>query len=151
MAKQTTKLRESFAEYIDEVQPHLDSERLMVIAASTYVEIMVAALIEHHCKHGKKINEDSRVYPLATKLMLLNELGIIGDAEYRTLDRLRRIRNNAAHEVSFTVDKADVKYFATGLKKSPDEVTVSDAMLAVIIHFWANHVETLGTLLPKYK
>lgn len=145
MAEQQSQLGENFMRFIDEVEPHIDSPRLVLAAASVYVELMINALVDHHCKHSREITGDTRGYPLATKLLLLNELNVISDLEYEKLTCLRKFRNKAVHEVDFSVSDTDLKSLAYGLTEDPK--TLPQVMFFLIVTFWANHVDVFGSLL----
>ena len=54
--------------------------RLLVLVTHGFIELLVNALVDHHLKNSKKVTSDVRSYPHSTKILLLNELGIIEDS-----------------------------------------------------------------------
>lgn len=85
--------------------------RLSILIINGFMELMVNILIRNKLKHGKKIEEDTRGYTYSTKLIILNEIGIISDDLFYNMDKLRELRNNAAHQPFFTVKDSDMEKF----------------------------------------
>lgn len=77
--------------------------RFQVLITQGFVELLVNAVIDAKCKNAKKITSNTRDFPYSTKLLLLHELGLLSDSSYRSLDKLRKYRNKAAHEPFFEV------------------------------------------------
>jgi hypothetical protein len=77
----------------------------LLIFSCAFAELLVSVLIEESCKHAAEINERHRDYPLAVRLILLHELGIIHDAHYVWLNWLRQQPNDAAHRADFKFTK----------------------------------------------
>jgi hypothetical protein len=77
--------------------------RFQVLITQGFVELLVNAVIDAKCKNAKKITSNARDFPYSTKLLLLHELGLLSDSSYRSLDKLRKYRNKAAHEPFFEV------------------------------------------------
>ena len=75
-------------------------------------------MINKLCKNGKKrITKNNRDFPLSVKLILLNEIGILDDKIFQILDKLRKIRNRAAHEPSFAITTDEWKILNIGLER----------------------------------
>jgi hypothetical protein len=75
--------------------------RFQVLITQGFVELLVNAVIDAKCKNAKKITGNSRDFPYSIKLLLLHELGLISDSSYKSIDKLRKYRNKAAHEPFF--------------------------------------------------
>src|SRR4051794_28612572 len=75
--------------------------RILVLSTNGFLELLVNAVIDTKCKNGKKITSSNRDFSYSTKLLILNEVGLLPDGFYRILDWFRRIRNRAAHEPFF--------------------------------------------------
>ncbi len=88
-----------------------DSQRLLVIVTHGFVELLLNAVIDAKCKHGKKrITSNSRDYSHSVKLALLNELGLLDNRLYQILDWFRKLRNRAAHETFFQLMLQDIEF-----------------------------------------
>jgi hypothetical protein len=55
------------------------------------------ALIINKAKNGKKISNDNRSYPYSSKILILHEIGVLSDEDFKVYDWFRKIRNKAAH------------------------------------------------------
>ena len=82
-----------------------NNNRLLVLVTHGFIELLVNALIDHYLKNSKKVTNDGRSYPHSTKLLLLNEVGIIDDNLYKVFNWFRKLRNRAAHQPIFKVNK----------------------------------------------
>ncbi len=79
--------------------------RFQVLVTQGFVELLVNAVIDAKCKNAKKITGNARDFPYSIKLLLLNELGLLPDGLYRTLNQLRKLRNDAAHDPFFEISE----------------------------------------------
>jgi len=122
-----------------------DHSRLLVLVTHGFIELLVNALIDHHLKNSKKVTSDSRSYPHSTKLLILNELGLLEDQEYKVFDWFRKLRNKAAHQPIFNVTKSELSKIATEEFKDPENFY--SLCVALIGGFWNQHVPIFG---PKY-
>ncbi|MCE9563336.1 MAG: hypothetical protein K8U57_14945 [Planctomycetes bacterium] len=59
-----------------------DEPRMLILVSSGFLELLVNVVIDAKCKNAKKINENSRDYPFSTKLVLLNEMGLMSDSSF---------------------------------------------------------------------
>src|SRR5258706_8857492 len=75
-----------FSRVMMEITKARDDDRVVVLVAHGFVELMVNTLIEVHCKNGKRIAEGNRDYPHSTKLVLLHELSLIDDELFARLN-----------------------------------------------------------------
>jgi hypothetical protein len=87
------------------------SHRLQVIVAHAFIELLINAFIEAKCKHGKAIASHNRDYTHSAKLVILHEVGLLTDQEFRRFDWLRKLRNRAAHESLFAITPSDLLPF----------------------------------------
>ena len=95
-----------------------DHYRSLVIITYGYIELFLNSIIDAKCKHGiKRITKNNRDFPLSVKLTLLNEMGILDDTLFQVLDKLRKIRNRAAHEPSFSITMAEWQILNKGLDR----------------------------------
>ncbi|MBV6451720.1 MAG: hypothetical protein MHPDNHAH_02467 [Anaerolineales bacterium] len=92
-------------------------DRVIVLVAHGLIELIVNTLIDHFCKHGKLITSDTRTYPYATKLLILHEKSILPDAFYETLNRFRKLRNDAAHLPFFKIELNQIRKIAEPIEK----------------------------------
>ena len=102
-------------------------------------------LIDHHLKNSKKVISDTQSYPHSTKLLILNELNVLDDAQYKTFDWFRRLRNKAAHQPIFAVTKSDLSAVVPDEYKDPNNFY--KLCVDIIIGFWNQHIPIFG---PKY-
>jgi hypothetical protein len=91
--------------------------RVLVLVTNGLIELMINTLVAHFCRHSKTITGDNRAYPYSTRLLILNEKGVLPDPLFETLDRLRRLRNDAAHQPFFSVDQSRIRQIAEPLER----------------------------------
>ncbi len=126
-----------------EIRRIKDNHRMVVILAHGLIDLFINSLIEFHCKHAKRITDNFNQFPHSTKLILLNELGILSDHHYRLLDWFRDIRNKAAHRIRFQIDKNALGTFVNKDHRNPDKFAdlcisiVSDVLNSHQIAVWA--------------
>ena len=97
--------------FLNELELVSDNPRSSTLIINGFMELMVNILIRNKLKHGKKIEEDNRSYPYSTKILVLNELGIISDELFYNMDKLRDLRNRAAHQPFFEIQDSDLEKF----------------------------------------
>ena len=97
----------SFFERLQSVET---DHRSLVLVTHGFVELLINAIVDHKCKHGRKITSNTRDYPHAVKLVLLYELGLIDVRLYKILDWFRSLRNRAAHDPFFSLDAGDFQF-----------------------------------------
>ncbi len=97
--------------FINEVNRVSGDPRLSILVINGFMELLVNILIRKKLKHGKRIEEDSRGYPYSTKIIILNEIGIINDELFNSIDNLRKLRNDAAHQTFFEIKDSDLDKF----------------------------------------
>lgn len=90
---------------LDKVKGH---PRVQIFIVHGYLELMVNAIIKNKTKNSKKILTDSRSYSHASKLVILHEMDIINDSDFKVLEWFRKLRNRAAHEPIFTLTDKDL-------------------------------------------
>ena len=88
-----------------------DHPRACIVVAHGFLELLVNILVEAKCKSGGKIVERTRDFPHSVKLILLHELGAIGDADLRALTAFRKLRNRAVHDAHFQITSNDLEIF----------------------------------------
>lgn len=122
-----------------------DHTRLLVLVAHGFIELLVNALIDHHLKNSKKVTSDSRSYPHSTKLLILNELGVLDDEQFIVFDWFRKLRNRAAHQPIFSVTDSDLSKITSDEYRDPQNFY--SLCVALIGGFWNQHIPIFG---PKY-
>lgn len=120
------------------VQGH---SRLLVLVAHGFIELMVNTLCDHYLKNGKKITSDSRSYLHSSKLIILNEVGVIDDHQYKIYDWFRRLRNKAAHQPIFDIEKKDLCHLRN--EKYHDPENFFSLCIILISSLWNDHTKVL--------
>ena len=141
----TDKLIEVFRE-LHIVQ---DYPRMLILVVHGFLEMAVEVQIKRNLKNSKKIVQDSRGYPFSTRLLILHELGILRDEEYRFLDTFRKLRNRAAHEAFFELKLSDLAHLPPCFR-SPNQIYPLCTMF--VRQFWDEHeVDLVPSLAPDKK
>jgi hypothetical protein len=126
--------------------------RVAILVAHGLVELMINVLIEERCKNGKKIVNDTRGFPHSVRLLILHENGVLADSWYELRNRFRKLRNDAAHQPFFTVDKGQLMHVAEPWERdlpkdlNADRPSDSIGLLcgSIVQSLWQNHREVLG-------
>lgn len=121
--------------FFREISKVKDDDRSLILVVNGFMELLVKSLIKVKCKNGKRILDDSRSYPYSIKLVILNEIGIITDSNFKVFDWLRKLRNDAAHDPFFELKTEDVTYLQLTGKK----VDFFNGLQAMIMIFWNEH------------
>jgi len=122
-----------------------NNNRLLVLVTHGFIELLVNALIDHYLKNSKKVTNDERLYPHSTKLLLLNEIGIIDDNLYKVFNWFRKLRNRAAHQPIFQVIEDDLKNISPEKYKNPSNF-YNLCMGELIGGFWNQHIPIFGPI-----
>ena len=122
-----------------------NNNRLLVLVTHGFIELLINALIDHYLKNSKKVTNDGRSYPHSTKLLLLNEVGIIDDNLYKVFNWFRKLRNRAAHQPIFKVNKDDLKNLRPEKYKNPSNF-YNLCMEELIGGFWNQHIPIFGPI-----
>lgn len=118
--------------------------RSLVLVTHGFIELLVNALIDHHLKNGKKITSDNRTYPHSAKLVILNELGLLNNTEYRSFDWFRKLRNRAAHEPIFSVTQQDLQVIEDPDYRDPKNFY--GLCIMFVGGFWNKHLAVFGPI-----
>lgn len=136
--------------FFQELATVRDSQRLLVIVTHGFVELLLNAVIDAKCKHGKKkITFNIRDYSHSVKLVLLNELGLLDNRLYQILDWFRKLRNRAAHETFFQLTPQDIEFANNSMDRFLPvkvEPTVGDLdrfCKLLIGTIWNKHLDVL--------
>jgi len=118
--------------------------RFQIILANGLLEMITNVIIKHHCKNHKIILANNQTYTYATRLLILNEKGLIDDAFYDLLRRFNTLRNKAAHGGKFYFKREWIDQFAPIFPKAlPDGQKLSYICNHLTFNYYnANH-ETL--------
>ena len=120
-----------------------DNTRSLVLVTHGFIELLVNTLADHYLKNSKKVTSDERSYPHSIKILLLNELGIIEDNQYKVFDWFRKLRNKAAHQPIFYVTKNDLKNLSP--KKFRDPKNFYNFCFEFMGGFWNQHIPIFRT------
>lgn len=118
--------------------------RLQIFVTHGFLELIMHALVKSKAKKGKKITDDSRSYPYSTKILILHEIGVLNDDDYKAYDWFRKIRNKAAHEPLFKLTNDHLKVVKIG--KSIDVENFDELCAALILRLWNDNMQILGPL-----
>jgi hypothetical protein len=106
---ETLSLMETVLREFELLQHH---PRSCVIVMHGFIELLINTLIEEKCKSGKKVSANNRDYPHSVKLTILHELGVLDEESFKQLTWFRKLRNDAAHEVVFTITPDKLQLFS---------------------------------------
>jgi hypothetical protein len=113
------------------------------LIAHGFVERMVDELIRAKCKHGGQFVR----FQHATKLHLLHELGLLSDSLYQCLTAFKKMRNEAAHGLTFVVDPRSLKVLVPAGGVLGSNQDLRGHCLLLIGTFWNLHLPVFG---PKF-
>ena len=154
MEKKNTKNLQS--DVLRSLLGDIDNERALVLVVHGYLELAVARIIDKHCKNAERITSDTRGYPFSVRIILLHELGLLTDQLFHSLDRFRKIRNQAAHEPYFTVTKDQLRYISEHYERDlnrdkldPDVLPMSHNLRTVGIFLVGNIFKEHPTVIEE--
>lgn len=113
--------------------------RFQVLITQGFIELLINAVIDAKCKNAARITGNSRDFPYAIKLLLLNELGLLSDSLYRALSQLKKHRNEAAHDPFFALSGVVT---SEGRPAGP----LHEYCLRLIVEFYNEHTSILAPL-----
>ncbi|ELE6591612.1 hypothetical protein NDJ14_16980 [Vibrio alginolyticus] len=119
-----------------------DNTRLLILVTNGFLELLVNRLIETKTKNAKKISSNGQSFPYATKLLILNEIGIISDDDYKVFEWFRKLRNKSAHLPVFEVTKNELKQLSD--QQYHDPANFYNLCTIFIGGFWNGHIEVFG-------
>lgn len=136
---------------IEEISLVKTSQRLLITVTHCHLELLVHTLVLHRCKNGRMIAESGRDYPQSVKITLLHECNIIRDQDVMFLTWFRKRRNEAAHEVEFSITPQHLNafkgYTASDRKTRLDLVeNLSLLCQETVFGFWNQHVELFAPI-----
>jgi hypothetical protein len=137
--------RDPLSAVLTEITSMKVSDRINLIAAHGLLELLVNAVVEASCKHGKDISSHRRDYTHSAKLVILHELGILADWEFEQFTWFRKLRNRAAHEPLFLIHPDDLTLFRGTEHSTPS--AFHELCVDLVAGFWNRHVELFG---PKF-
>jgi hypothetical protein len=97
--------KSQFGEVMLELEAVKDHPRTITLVTHGFLELMISVMIDATCKQAKKINSDRRGFPHSTKVLILNEMGVLSDHHTKLLDWFRNLRNDFAHKWHFKLTK----------------------------------------------
>jgi len=143
--------KDIIAKLVGELSSLPDNPRVLVTVSHCYIELFVHLLATGKCKNSRRIEASNRDYPHSVKIVLLHEAGIITDRQSEVLHWFRKKRNEAAHQVAFSLLPADLTLFR-GLSGYGNAMPLDDPMhfrelcIDIVLGFWNNHVEFFAPL-----
>lgn len=134
-AKKEVDEAESFQRFVQEVI-FSDNERAGVICGAAMLDLQLETILRRFLLPAKSNSEDERLFgansPLATfsgKTTMAYRLGLIPPDVADMLDRIRKIRNDFAHEVTIRSLNDDEKYKSYIAELSQIHREIESAML----------------------
>lgn len=128
--------------FLQEIGRVKDDQRLLLLVSHSVLELLTNGLIELKCKNAKRIASDSRGFPHAARLLILNEIGVISDLQLKAYDSFRKLRNRAAHEPLFVIKAADLAAFSERFR---DPASFYLLCTALVGGLWNDHVVDLAS------
>lgn len=96
-------------EYVTRLRYHEDVLGI-VLKGHLLIEHVLDLMIKKRCKEPKAILDDHRTYSFSVKARLAYEMELIPRHIYRNINRINRIRNELAHNLSVDERKIDYKF-----------------------------------------
>jgi hypothetical protein len=127
--------------FFQEIGRVKNDQRLLLLVSHGVLELLVNSLIDLKCKNAKRIASDSRGFPHAARLLILNEIGVISDLQLKVFDAFRKLRNRAAHEPLFVVKAADLVAFSERFR---DPASLYLLCTALVGGLWNDNVAYLA-------
>jgi hypothetical protein len=132
------------AQYFPEINSVSHSPRFQVIATNGVLELLVNTLIEKKCR-----NERAHRFNYSSKLVLLNEMDILPDLQFKLLDAFRELRNRAAHG-GFDLTSAMLMPFAdmsyrTARKDLEKPENFQHLCNILVCGFWNDNIGIFGS------
>ena len=119
-----------------------DNQRSLVLITNGFLELLVETLIRTKCNNAKRITDDNRSYSYSTKLLLLNEIGVLPDWHYQLFDAFRKLRNRAAHEPFFEVSQSEIDQLSA--RTDTESKDVYQLCVVIFATLWNNHIDEFG-------
>ncbi len=136
--------------FFTELPSESGTTRFQIIVANCYLELFVNQLAIHKCKNKNKIKKSNRDFTHSIKITLLHEVGIIGDWELKYLDWFRKRRNEAAHNVEFSITNEHLKLFREHQVKPGepklDPNNIGKLCEEIVAGFWNMHADFFAPL-----
>ncbi|MFC4818126.1 hypothetical protein [Flavobacterium sp. GCM10023249] len=142
------------------IENNKEDNRTLILITHGFLEIMTEILINELTKNKSKILNNGSIYSYSVRLLILNEMGVIGDYRYCLLDYFRQLRNKAAHEALFKIELLEIKDYVNSLEKkaygnkTPLEAkpslesksslkskTFKEFCIHILVTFWVDHSE----------
>jgi hypothetical protein len=130
---------------LKELAEEQHNHRHCVMLMHGFIELLINALIEAKCRNAAKIVSNNRDYPHSVKLLLLHELRVISDSQYKMYDWFRKLRNRAAHAALFEITNEDLQRFRQTSFEHPDQFAV--LCVDIFIDLWNSHIPLFA---PKF-
>ena len=140
--------------FFNEIEKVKENSRSLVIVTHGLIELLLNTVIDSKLKHGKKkITSNNKDYPQSVKLVILHELNFIDNNLYQILDWFRKIRNKAAHEPFFGLNKSEYDFANKSLNRFiPEESKYKPNNLFHFCKLLVGTIwnENLNSLLPVF-
>jgi hypothetical protein len=133
---------EPILRFFRELSKVKESHRSLVLVTNGFLELLVESLVKAKCKNAGRITGDNRSYPYSSKLLILNEIGALPDAQYRLFDWFRKLRNDAAHNPFFEISESTLQQLSNEEFKRPEKFY--DFCVILIGGFWSDHLDIFG-------
>jgi hypothetical protein len=87
-----------------------NSQRALIVTTASFLEAMIEVLVKGHCKLRKRILEGDQ-YTFGVRIVILFEMDALKSPMFERIDWLRKLRNDAAHEIRFSVGEKEIKAY----------------------------------------
>ena len=139
---------------IEDLEKVPDHQRMQIIVTHCYLELLVHQLALATCKNKKIIEDSRRDFSQSVKVTLLHEASIISDEHALFLHWFRQRRNDAAHNVDFSIDRNHLKIFSgytssDGVTPLDDPSNIGLLCMEIVFGFWNQHVHIFAPIFEK--
>lgn len=137
-------LNDNLPKIIREIEKVKDNPRALVLITHGFLEMMIDILVKNKCENQGRILSNGQTFSHSTKLIILNEIGVIDNESYKIYDKFRKLRNSAAHKPFFDFDNMD-----TGIKVKGKEMTSGNLLefcQLSIFSLWNKYTEIFAPI-----
>ena len=99
-------------EFIVRVRLH-DDEVSVTLKGHLLVEYLINKIIEQRHETPEKVLGKSHNFTFSKKLQLVYSMGLLPDYLFENINRINRLRNKLAHNLTFDLDKEDMSFTKT--------------------------------------
>lgn len=120
-----------------ELYTYKGSHRMQIFITHGYLEMLMNVLIRNKSKNKNKYKRHS----YGIKIMILNEIGVLSDQDYLVYDWFRGLRNQAAHQPIFKLQKEHLKNIKPKKFQNLDEF--HSLCVDLIFRLWNSNINII--------